>query len=122
MITNFANFEAIGMAQRKFTAFVPNLIVGLGIVAAFPLPSFGNPIIIDTFDVTPITSDVFVPIVYYAGGADHPEPGFYHQSILIQKASEKYFQSILFDFKVNESEDVYIYKEYDFEYEWVLQI
>lgn len=105
------------MAQHKLIAFVPNLIFGLGIVVANPLPSFGNPIIIDTFDVTPLNSDVYVPIVYYAGGADHPEPGFYHQSILIQKASEKYFQSILFDFKVDDYDDVYIYKENDFEYE-----
>ena len=104
------------MAQRKLNSFVPNLLFGLGMVVATPTASLGNPIIIDTFDVTPINDSLFVPIVYYSGAGDYPDPGFYHQSILIQKATEKYFQSVLFDFKVDEDNDVYVYKENDFEY------
>ena len=112
------------MKNSKPQVFIQSLIVGLGLVAASPLPGFANTIITtqtnnSAFILAPTPGDLFVPIIFSStgfAGRISAEPGFYHQAILLQKSSEQYFQSITFDFKVNDDGAVYIYKERGFQY------
>ena len=112
------------MKKNKPQVFIQHLIVGLGLMAASPLPGFANTVITtqsnnSSFILSPTPGDIFVPVIFSSTGFSgrvSAEQGFYHQAILLQKSTEQYFQSIMFDFKVDDNGGVYIYKERGFTY------
>lgn len=103
------------MTQKKFTAFIPKLLFGFGMILTYDCrPIYPATIAIDTFDVVATQSNIYVPIVYYSGRSDNPEPGFYHQAILLQKSTDNYFDSKSINFQSPEG-GVFIFKD-DFKY------
>lgn len=103
------------MGNKNNTAFIPSLLLGFGIaLSCNARPVQAASVVIDTFEVTSLQGNAYVPLVYYAGSRDRPDPGYYHQAILLQKSTETYYESTSFDFEAEESE-VFRFKD-DFQY------
>ena len=116
------------MRKKKLIAFIPNLLFGLTLAQALPAfsqtsitplvaPTNNQAFVGQAFVPSISQAEVFIPIVYFAGSSDRPEPGFYHQAILLQKVSINYENSKILTVDLgDEKSEGFIVRKEDFKY------
>ena len=108
------------MSSRALRYHFKYLLFGLAAVLFTPSEIRANfilvnPLLVESATNTVTDASILVPILFDSEPDLQPDPGFYHQSILLQKSTENYFKNQESKSFERDDADVYSFEESKFD-------